>query len=846
MKKLLLAAPMLFCFYFNLSAQGWGGGGTPQPITGKITGKVVDAKTNEPVEFATVVLVNSEFGKQLDGSITDEKGKFKFSKVALKEYEIEISFIGYETQKIRKVQLTKKRPDVKLKTIQLQPDTKVLDEVEVTAERSLIENKVDKLVYNADQDVTNAGGDATDVLRKVPMLSVDLEGNVSLRGSQNIQILINGKPSGIFANSVADALKLIPADEIKKVEVITTPSAKYDGEGSGGIINIITKRKGVEGFSGSINTSVGTRQNNAVVSLSASKGRVGLNGSASAYYSWPNDGSLDFESGITSEGVTSTLIQNGITNTERLGFNGKFGAYYDINAYNSINSNFSFNGFTMDQNGLTTTTNNNPLIGIFETYNRTSDGGNLFSGFDWTTDYKKTFDKKERELVIAYQLSENTNDRSNRLVQDESFSFVGIDEENVNDGKNIEHTIQLDYTHPFSKKIKMEVGGKTVLRDIKSDFSSRNRTTNTFNEFRTDIFDYNQNVMAGYLSFNIDLGKKFGLTAGARYEHTNFKGSFRVSDSVEPFDETYDNLLPSIILSRKLKGFSSIKLSYNKRIQRPSLFFVNPYPDISDPRNVLVGNPQLLPEITHQIDLSYNTFVKGTVVYASLYYKYTDDAIESIVGQEPLFSLAFLSNALNNSDSSLVNVTRFLNLGTRNNLGLNVFSQKTIKFWTIRGNLNMSRYGGEGIFQGERLEAVALLYNAFISSSFDLKKGWKAELWGFWNSPRQTIQGFNPSFSMYSVGIRKQLWNKRGSIGFNAIDPFNRTKFFRSETAGTDWFRNSSFGIPFRSFGINFSYKFGKLDFKAKSRKASIKNDDMKQGDGGGGQGMGGGQGQGS
>jgi len=489
MKKILL--PLFLFFSFAAFSQGWGGGGNQAAqIKGKITGQIIDSLTNEPVEFATVVLINSEFGKQLDGVITDDKGKFKFTNVALKEYDIEVSFIGYVPRKVKAVKLTKKKPDLSLKNIYLISSSLTLGEVEVTGERSLIENKVDKIVYNADQDVTNAGGDASDVLRKVPMLSVDLEGNVSLRGSQNVRILINGKPSGIFANSVADALKLIPSDEIKKVEVITSPSAKYDGEGSGGIINIITKRKGVEGFSGTVNTAVGTRQNSAVVSLSATKGRFGINGSGSSYYSWPRVGTLTFDSEQTQNGLTNVLSQSGDSETSRLGFNGKFGAYYDINAYNSINSNFSFNGFTSTVDGETSTTSSLPSINFNETYLRSTQADALFSGFDWTTDFKRTYDKEDQELVFAYQLSENTNDRTSDLDQDESFAFQRIKEENVNDGKNIEHTIQVDYTHPFSKKVKMEVGAKTVIRDIKSDFSSKNILTNEFTDNRTDVFNY--------------------------------------------------------------------------------------------------------------------------------------------------------------------------------------------------------------------------------------------------------------------------------------------------------------------------------------------------------------------
>ena len=329
MKKSLLFLLLFFSFSF-LNAQGWGGGNQGPKITGKIIGKLIDESTKEPVEFATVVLINSEFGQQLDGVITESDGKFKLADIKLGKYNVEFSFLGYETKVVKNLELTKKKPDINLKEVLLSQENVSLDEVTVTTERSVIENKVDKIVYNADQDITNAGGDAAEVLRKVPMLTVDMDGNVSLRGSQNIRILINGKPSGTFASSVADALKLIPADQIKQVEVITTPSAKYDGEGSAGIVNIITKKKSVEGFSGSVDLGVGTRQNRGVASLNVARGRFGLNGSASSYYSWPNDGTLDFTRIDEFENVERIFSQEGITETSRLGFNARVGAFYDI------------------------------------------------------------------------------------------------------------------------------------------------------------------------------------------------------------------------------------------------------------------------------------------------------------------------------------------------------------------------------------------------------------------------------------------------------------------------------------------------------------------------------------
>jgi len=290
MKKLFTTLILLFGI-FQLSYAQWPGmgGGKSKSIKGKISGTLVDSITGQAVPYATLVLKTANKTRERDGVLSDDDGNFKFdSKTGA--YDIYISFLGYEDKKLDSVQLTLKNPDKDLGKILMVPSDFVLDEVEITGERSLIENKPDKLVYNVEQDATVAGGDATDVLRKVPLLTVDLEGNVSLRGSNNVRILVNGKPSGMFANNVADALKMFPADQIKKVEVITSPSAKYDGEGSAGIINIITKKENIEGISGSINASIGNRQNSLTGSLNAGKGRFGLSSSGSMFLMLPADG----------------------------------------------------------------------------------------------------------------------------------------------------------------------------------------------------------------------------------------------------------------------------------------------------------------------------------------------------------------------------------------------------------------------------------------------------------------------------------------------------------------------------------------------------------------------------
>ncbi|MEL6142248.1 MAG: TonB-dependent receptor, partial [Bacteroidota bacterium] len=429
MKNTYTSSFLLFLclvFSYSLLAQrppgggNWGGarGGGPK-IKGTIKGKVFDEDEETPVEFATVVLLAPGGQKQINGLVTEPDGSFKLTDVPAGKYWLQISFIGYEELTIQDIETTPKKPDLDLKKIQLAKDAEVLETVEVTGEAALVENRIDKLVYNADKDATNTGGDASDVLRKVPLLSVDLEGNVSLRGSSNIQVLVNGRPSSIFAASVADALKTIPSDQIKTVEVITTPSARYDGEGSGGIINIITKKKEAKGFTGTVNSSIGTRQNNAGLNVNALVGRFGLNGGVNGFWSWDREGNNSFNRvDFDDAGQTIRNLNQAGTNGNRVvGINGSGGAFYDFNAYNSINFSGRYNSFQRFGDN----TINGSLLNLGSeaiNFGRFSENENLRSGFDLTLDYKKTYpDQKDKELIFAFQVSGNDSEAANTVDQ---------------------------------------------------------------------------------------------------------------------------------------------------------------------------------------------------------------------------------------------------------------------------------------------------------------------------------------------------------------------------------------------------------------------------------------------
>nr|WP_199083174.1 carboxypeptidase-like regulatory domain-containing protein [Pedobacter sp. ASV19] len=442
MKRILLLLFIGLTVLSTAKAQfpmGGIGAGKKVTVTGRITALIIDSATKKPVDYATIALMKAKDNKSVNGGLTDEKGKVTLQNIAPDQYKLTIGFMGYKTKSIL-VKTTPEKPDLNVGTIYLEPTAGNLKEVEISGQKALVESKVDKLVYNAEADITNAGGDATDVMRKVPMLSVDINGNLQMRGAA-VRVLINGKPSGTMANSVADALKMIPAEQIKSVEVITSPSAKYDAEGSGGIVNIITKKKNAEGVSGSLNGSVGTRSNNGAFNLNAKTGRLSLTTSLGVNQAYPQNSKVDMlNTYIDKNGQTNILAQNGFSKWSRVGYNGSAGLDYDINAYNNISTNIKFNRFSNGGPGSTDIYLNNNFLST-----NTRDMDMSFNNMDWNVDYKKTTKKEGEEFTLSGQLSRgrNISNYSNIFTKPNTPDYTVLGD---NTGKNNEYTLQADYT----------------------------------------------------------------------------------------------------------------------------------------------------------------------------------------------------------------------------------------------------------------------------------------------------------------------------------------------------------------------------------------------------------------
>lgn len=818
----------------------------------KISGNIVDEELTTAVEFASVALFDAASGRALDGTMADDKGKFELKRIGEGTFKIVVSFVGYESKTIDKVKVEKGK-DVDLGVIKLKSSTILLDGVVITGQKDLIEEKVDRLVYNAERDLSSAGGDASDVLKNVPMLSVDLDGNVSLRGSENIQVLINNKPSTIVASSIADALKMIPSELIKSVEVITSPSARYDAEGTAGIINIITKKSTLQGLNLNLNGGLGNRASNLGFNGNYRTGKLGISFGGFGrmmYNKSKNEGfNQNMATGLITEQL-STGKTNGMFGRYNIGFD------YDLGNNQTIYGGVAlgqrgfnrFNDQTFDYFGRDSISNAQSLL---RREFRDLEAINKGITLDYNLDYVKIFKPGTEWSVSAmYSNSVNKTDNYNNFLDGMS-NLVTRKQWNDNDNNNIEFTLQTDFLKSIGKNQQLEVGAKSVSRSIDSKYaywvsgSSVNQDKEDFTNLIADSrnpggsLKYDQNIYAAYGAYTYSTASKLNIKAGGRFEYTTLEADQTTNqlDGLNPigtyFNSKYPVFVPSLNISKPF-GTYTTKFSYNYRISRPGLRQVNPNVDFSNPLNISMGSKELDPEKTHNVELSVSKSLGKSYFTVSTFGRYSNNTITQ-VSMTAIDAENRYPNIpeLQNIDPSAI-VTTFQNIGKEATLGGNFFGNIVINpNWSINTNFDIFYINIQGQeWRNGRMQdrepTKGTVISARASTNIKLSKTLSLQANGGWRGKRVTLQGEMGAMPNYSISLRKDF-TKDFSLGLGADNFFGGIKMKGFTETSQFISRNVNYMYN-QNIRLTFTYKLGNMRF-VQSKKRGISNDDSKGGD---------------
>ncbi len=792
-------------FFCNVFAQQATSGGTY-----KIKGRVVDSNSRKAIDYAAVTVFLTGSTTVAGGMITDDNGYFTIDNLGAGEYIAKVDYIGYSPKTTTGIILSDKHMLVNMGNIPIVSASKSLGTVTVTGTRNFIENKLDKLVYNVEKDISSQSGVATDVLKKVPMVGVDMDGNVDLLGDKNVRVFINGKPSAMFDNNLADALKAIPANMIKTIEVITSPGAQYDAQGTGGIINIILKDNKAKGMNGNVNLSGGSRYENGSVNLHVKNGSLDLNASLSGNMQLDTKSLFNSDRKADSAGIQQNeLIQNGYSSYQRDGYRAQAGFDWAITKSDNISGSTSYNNYGNTGIGGVPQWLINDLVMPYDTTAtaRNTKSHYRYMGEDWNLNYKRKFAKEGHEFSFVYQGSIGGSGYTYQLDQSYQMNdklFAGA--KATNGFKDLENNFYADYANPITKDIVLNTGMKTNISNItsNSDHDTLNVPSGLFmkDPALNNTFNFNRYIYSAYASLGFPLFKKLSAKIGIRDEYTS---NFTPGDTVKI--PSYNFITPSGMISRTLKGNQTVKFNYSRRLQRPGYGQYNPFIEASDPTNLSKGNPGLAAQKMHWFELSYfKPWDKGSNIYVSVFYRYSVDDWQG-------FSSYFSSYKVGDTVYKNVTLNTTINAGNQQSGGLNISGN-----WVVNDKLqirpNMSLFyrkitssfvPGGSINNGS--------YRMSTNVAYQCTKNLAAEFFCNYNSVRYEIQGKNPSFFYYSFSVRQQFLDKKASLSFSTTNPFNMYTDQVSYVTASNFTSMNDKRYPNRLFTLSFSYKFGKIEY---------------------------------
>jgi outer membrane receptor protein involved in Fe transport len=793
MNHIKLVGFFFFVFLVTaVTAQRPQGGDRPD-VT--ISGKVIDQETNQPLEYATIAFFSKQQNKIVTGGITDASGIFSIP-VPMGMYTITIEFIGFKKETITDKRLTQSE---NIGSFSLVIDAESLGEVEVIAERTTVEIKLDKKIYNVGKDLTVRGGTVSDVLDNVPSVSVDVEGNVSLRGNDDVRILINGKPSGLVGLNSTDALRQLPAESIERVEVITSPSARYDAEGTAGILNIILRRSKLQGLNGAITLSTGHPFSaGASGNINYRTGDFNFfNTSGYNYREVPGNAFSETEF-FNGDDPSTFLREDREFDRIRKGLSTNLGVEWYVNNTSSITTSIVYR----DSDNESNTTN---LIDELD-----SNGGLINRTVrldpeletDKTVQYSFNYDKQfngnsQHKFTFDFQFENSKENEASNINQD------GLDVENVITDENQDRILMSsDYVKPIGENGQFELGYRGSFQNLNTDYYVESSTDGITFQENTDLsnnLDFIQYVNSFYSQYGNKLGNKFSFLFGLRYENTRITIDQAPSGDYEK--KNYSQLFPTVNLGFEITEDESITLGYNRRIRRPRSRFINPFPSRSSATNLFQGNPDIDPSISDAFDVGYLNRLGKITLNGSVYFQHATD----------VFSFVSIDTGetanVGGTEVPIIKRTP-INLATNDRYGGEItVTYRPNREFNVNANFNLFQSITKGDFEGQNFDADNLSWFARVNAKYTLPAGidWQTRL--FYRGPSENAQSKSKGIFSTDLAFSKDLFKDKASLALRVSDVFNIRK--RESESFTETFQGTSaFQWRERSFNLSFTYRF--------------------------------------
>ncbi len=819
----------LILFSASLFSQQTGGNNIQQfqNMVFNVSGLVSDSDTDEPLEYATISLKNNQIPDKTFGGITGVDGKFSVE-VPPGMYEIIIDYISFESYSNSNLIV---RGNTDLGKISLDIDVSVLDEVEVRAERTQVEIRLDKKIYNVGQDITVKGGNVSDVLANIPSIDVDFDGNISLRGNSNVRILINGKPSGLIGLSGPQGLRSLPSESIEKVEVVTSPSARYSAEGTAGILNIILKKQNLLGFNGNFNVNLGLPRNEGLNgTLNVRNEKVNLFGTVNLSNS-ENSGTFFSETNYTRQDLTIDETNESDYNNKNIFFNLGSEYYFDDNTSLTI-SGFYKKGD--DSSFLTNIVNDISRGSISSTNKRLRDETEMDESFEYALDFYKDYDRDGHTLSARVSYEESEDDGLEDIEDFSTFPLISksIFEKVSNVDFQKRFLTQIDYVQPIDDNTEFELGyrGNFVERETDYDVSFLNNGNYVSDSGLSNIFNYKEAVNSIYTQFGKKLDK-FSFLLGLRYENSRQEINQKTTKEFEI--KKYSDVFPTLNLAYEFSSQETLTFGYSKRVRRPRGWNINPFPRRNSVTSFRRGNPFLDPTFTTSLEVDYLKRFKKFTLNTSIFYRQSDGNIENIteetgeivdliVGDDssaPILQVPVL-------ESYPINLSNNKRIGSE--LSLTYTPSRSVR---LNASFTINSSSIRGQYEDQNFDSDDTNWSTRFNGFFRLPKDFSLQFFGFVRGPSESAFSKSKAFGFVTGAIQKSLLDKKGTLSLKFSDLFNTSKW-RYESFQDSFYRKGEGRWREPTYVLTFSYRFN--DNKYKQRRKNIRRNQGDSDQGGG------------